>query len=150
MDAKEFALLVSEDVKNKADQKTKDFLRLKENWEEWRDCLITIIEAVSEKINVLSAEADQLRTTYSDFVTDPASSIVAQIEKSQRFRFHAEKRLAEVDRLIKLDGETDVNVSLAAFLREAITTHRDKKVSSGAVDIYDQMLWDSIDGKWGF
>lgn len=150
MDSRDFALMVSEDIKNKADQKTKDYLRLKENWNQWRDCIITIVETVTDKIETLNSEARQLRETYSDFINDPAASISAQIEKSERFRFHAEKRLAEVDRLIMLDGDHDPNVSLATFLRDAIMTHQQLKKNIDMYDTFDIMLWDAVDGKWSF
>lgn len=149
IDSRDFALMVSEDIKNKADQKTKDFLRLRENWDDWRSCILTIIETVTEKISALQLEAAQLRETYSDFINDPAASISSQIEKSERFRFHAEKRLAEVDRLIHLDADHDPNVSLATFLRDAIIMHKKLKEPHNQ-DSIDEFLWDAIDGKWSF
>jgi len=149
-DFENFALMVSEDVKNKADQQTKDMLRLPENWERWRKCLIDIIENVSSKIDELDENILALRSTYSDFVSDPAASLENQREKSNRFRFYAEKRLAEVDRMIKLNAEPDPTVSLASFLRDAISFHRQNKISAGSYDTIDEVLWDSLDGKWSF
>ena len=43
----EFALMVSEDIKNRADQMTKDILRSPDNRERWKQTLIKIIKNIS-------------------------------------------------------------------------------------------------------
>lgn len=151
MDETEFALLVSEDIKNKIDQKSKDFLRLEENREHWRDCILRIIATVSSKINDLEKEITDLRRSYEGFSVDPAASLSNQLEKSKRFRFHAEKRLAEVDRLLAIEEGPDPSVSLATFLRDAIIAHRlwhenaDLVPSEG-----DECLYKALNGEWAF
>lgn len=149
-DVNNFAIIVSEDIKNKTSQHEKDMLRLPENHEKWRSCLIDIIETVSNKISELDADILSLRESYSDFVSDPAAGLEDQKEKSKRFRFYAEKRLAEVDRLISLGESDDKSLSLATFLREAISRHKKIVIESGCPSAADIALWSALDGEWKF
>jgi hypothetical protein len=147
----DFELIVSEDIKNKASQQDKDLLRLPDNHEAWKECLLNIIKTVSDKIDVLQSEINQLRSMYSGFDIDPAASLEEQKEKATRFRFYAEKRLAEVDRLITLGEPSDPSLSLATFLREAIVAHRDWHTRRGLVNSEgDDYLYAALDGEWRF
>lgn len=147
----DFELIVSEDIKNKASQQDKDLLRLPENHEAWKECLLNIIKTVSDKIGTLQTEIDQLRSMYSGFDIDPAASLEEQKEKAARFRFYAEKRLAEVDRLITLGAPADPSLSLATFLREAIVAHRSWHRERGLVNSEgDDCLYAALDGEWKF
>ena len=149
-DYKSFSMIVSEDIKNRADRSSRELLRLPENREKWRQCVVEIIKAVDKKIEVLNEEMNNLRRIYSDFKVDPSGRIDSQIEKAERFRFHAEKKLAEVDRLIKLDADIDPELSLATFLRDAIKFHMQIKRDNNTFDGVDCMLWESLEGKWSF
>tara|TARA_A100001201_G_scaffold119384_1_gene102929 strand:- start:749 stop:1204 length:456 start_codon:yes stop_codon:yes gene_type:complete len=146
----EFALMVSEDIKNKADQMTKDLLRSPENRERWKKTLINIIKNVETRLEGLNKEAIVLRSTYPDFEADPAASIAKVIEKSERFKFHAEKKLAEVDRMLFLEND-DPDSKLSSFLKDAILMHKKLKLQyKRPVDPADIGLWDAVDGKWTF
>jgi hypothetical protein len=146
-----FAMIVSEDIKNNASQQDKDFLRLPENLQLWKDCLLEIISTVSEKISELETDINSLRAAYPDFVTDPAAGMEDQKTKSERFRFYAEKRLAEVDRLMTLGQPADPSLSLATFLREAIIAHRKWHEDNGLVNSEgDDCLYAALDGEWKF
>lgn len=146
----EFALMVSEDIKNRADQTTKDILRDKDNRGRWKETLIKIIKNVDERIDYLSKEAIALRATYPEFESDPAASLASTIEKSERFKFHAEKKLAEVDRLLFLKEE-DPDSKLSGFLKDAILMHKKLKLQyKRPIDAADTSLWEAIDGKWNF
>ena len=146
-----FAIIVSEDIKNNASQHDRDFIRLPENLTIWKDCLLEIISTVAEKINELERDIKSLRSTYPDFVTDPAAGMEDQKRKSERFRFYAEKRLAEVDRLAALGQPGDPSLSLATFLRDAIAAHKQWHVSNGLVNSdADYCLYAALDGVWKF
>ena len=146
----DFALMVSEDIKNKCDETTKELLRSKENRDRWRETLIRIIKNVSNRLEKLESDAALLRAQYKDFDHDPAGSLATTIEKSQRFKFHAEKRLSEADRLIFLNEETP-DSKLSSFLRDAILMHKQRKLEyKRPVDPADVGLWDAADGKWSF
>ena len=148
---KNFEIIVSEDIKNKASDSDKDFLRLPENWELWRESLLYIIETVTEKISELEKEIHELRKAYPDFTVDPAALSASQLEKSMRFRFHAEKRLAEVDRLIHLGKDENRDDSLLTFLRDAIAAHKKWNEDNGVVNSEgDDCLYAALDGEWKF
>lgn len=148
---KDFATIVSEDIKNKCSQHDKEWLRLPENHEKWRTCLFDIIETVNLKIVDLEHQISNLRDTYGDFTIDPAVGLEEQREKSNRFRFYAEKRLVEVDRLISLGNEVDPSVSLASFLRDAIKAHKQWHVDNNLVPSEgDDCLYAALDGMWRF
>lgn len=146
-----FEIVVSEDIKNKASQQDRDLLRLPENHERWRECLVNIIETVSFKIGELDKEISAIRSSYSGFITDPAAGLEDQREKSKRFRFYAEKRLAEVDRLMALGQPVDPSLSLATFLRDAIIAHKRWHEDNGLVNSEgDDCLYAALDGVWKF
>ena len=146
-----FAIIVSEDIKNSASQHDRDFIRLPENLSMWKDCLLEIISTVSDKINELERDIKSLRSSYPDFVTDPAAGMEDQKSKSERFRFYAEKRLAEVERLTALGQPADPSLSLATFLRDAILAHKQLIESNDlSTSAADDCLYAALDGVWKF
>ena len=146
-----FAIIVSEDIKNNCSQQDKDFLRLPENLQLWKECLLEIISTVSGKISELEADINSLRASYPDFVTDPAAGMEDKKTKSERFRFYAEKRLAEVDRLVTLGEPADPSLSLATFLRDAIIAHKRWHEDNDLVNSEgDDCLYAALDGVWKF
>ena len=146
---KDFEMLVSEDIKNKSSSEDKQHLM--EHKEAWRDCLLIIIETVSTQISALEVEIAELRSNYPDFDTDPASSMVERKTKANRFRFHAEKKLAEVDRIIRLGHEPDPDTKLIHFLRDAILAHKQWHVDNQLVPSEgDEHLYKALEGKWDF
>tara|TARA_Y100000004_G_scaffold111107_1_gene124725 strand:+ start:9084 stop:9539 length:456 start_codon:yes stop_codon:yes gene_type:complete len=146
---KDFEILVSEDIKNKTSAKDKEYLF--EHKEVWRDSLLMIIETVSEQIEQLDKEIKDLRDNYPDFDADPASSTNEKRIKANRFRFHAEKKLAEVDRMILLGHEPDPDTKLIHFLRDAILAHKQWHLDNELVPSEgDERLYKVLEGKWDF
>ena len=146
---KDFEMTVSEDIKGKSSTEDKDYLM--QNTEVWRDSLLIIIETVSEQITALEKEIKELRSAYPNFDSDPASSMVERRTKANRFRFHAEKKLAEVDRMIKLGHEPDPDTKLIHFLRDAILAHKQWHVDNELVPSEgDERLYKALEGKWDF
>lgn len=146
---KDFEMTVSEDIKGKSSTEDKDYLM--QNTEVWRDSLLIIIETVSEQITALEKEIKELRSAYPNFDSDPAASMVERRTKANRFRFHAEKKLAEVDRMIKLGHEPDPDAKLIHFLRDAILAHKQWHVDNELVlSEGDERLYKALEGKWDF
>ncbi len=146
---KDFEILVSEDIKNKTSSEDKQYLMAHK--EVWRDSLLIIIETVSEQIKELESEASELRSAYPDFDSDPAASINERRVKANRFRFHAEKKLAEVDRMILLGHEPDPDTKLVHFLRDAILAHKQWHADNELVlSEGDNRLYKALEGKWDF
>ena len=146
---KDFEIIVSEDIKNKSSKTDREFL--KSHKEDWRDALLVIVQTVSHKIKELDNEIHALRSTYSGFEIDPATGLDEQRTKANRFRFHAEKKLAEVDRIIRLGHEPDPDTKLIHFLRDAILAHKQWHVDNQLVPSEgDERLYKALEGKWDF
>lgn len=147
----DFAMMVSEDIKGKADQLTRDMLRDPSNHNRWRDNLIQIIDKVNDQITELNTNITSIEQIYADqgFTHDPAESTRNKLEKAERFRYHAEKRLAEVDRLMSM-GQVSEDMKLSSFLRSAIEEHMRLKTEHGNHDDIDESLWVSLQGKWAY
>jgi hypothetical protein len=151
IDPSDFAMMVSEDIKGKADMLTRDMLRESSNQKRWRDNLIEIINKVNDQIIGINQEITDLDNKYAEIMPgfSPTESLRKRLEKAERFRYHAEKRLAEADRLIAM-GEETVDMKLSSFLRAAIEEHMRIKTSNGTPDSVDNMLWESLSGKWAY
>ncbi|MEK9767914.1 MAG: hypothetical protein VW683_03235 [Betaproteobacteria bacterium] len=147
-----FAQLVSEDIKGTLDQRDQDMLRLPENVQRWRDTLCNIIATVDEQINAINESVASVHNMYPDFESNPVSQTLAdKMSKTARFRFHAEKRLAEADRILSMGSLPDPSLSLAAFLKAAIEQHlSDKDDTEMGPDYHDERLRDALLGKWSF
>ena len=77
--------------------------------------------------------------------------MVERKTKANRFRFHAEKKLAEVDRIIRLGHEPDPDTKLIHFLRDAILAHKQWHVDNQLVPSEgDERLYKALEGKWDF
>lgn len=152
IDPNEFAMMVSEDIKGrKVDSIVYETLRHPSNLQFWKDNLLAILEKVDSQILEMQEEISSLDKYRSenDFSFDPASSIRTRLSKAERFRYHAQKRLAEADRLIS-SGHTTEDQSLSGFLRKCIEEHKRLKEILDMYDTVDLQLWDALSGKWGF
>lgn len=154
-----FARLVAEDVKKTTDDDQRAYLRSPEMREQWRDGLYYLLDDVDNQL----AEADSAHARevqrYTDMGDDGKGLLFEETtnyqtsrKKTERFRFYVEQKLVECDRLIALsDSETSLDLSLAAFLRKAIETHR---VKLAELDIepnsIDDALYRALDGAWVF
>jgi len=147
-----FAQIVSEDIKGKLEQRDQDILRLPENAGRWRTTLINIIQTVDEEIATINRSISSVLEMYPDFEANPVSKTLAdKLAKTSRFRFHAEKRLAEAERILSLGAEVDPSLSLASFLKAAIEHHlSDKDDTEMGPDYHDERLRDALSGKWSF
>lgn len=154
-----FARLVAEDVKNRVSQEQKDFLRLPENWERWRESLLSLLDSLEEQLQGLDEELDRQSTQWEKLGQDGkrlaqegTAAIDDKRKKASRFKFHVEQRLAEVDRLIAF-GEENLteDLKLASFLTRAIGEHKKIMYQQGLEPTsLDEALWASIHGVWEF
>ena len=147
----DFAMMVSEDIKGKSNQITKDMLRDPSNQERWRDNLLEILKKVNVQIHDMKKEIVETDLRYENegFEFDPSYSTKSKLEKAERFRFHTEKRLAEADRLIALGVSTE-DMKLSSFLRACIEEHKRLKEEVNSHDDIDKNLWEGLKGKWSY
>lgn len=154
-----FARLVAEEVKNRVSRAQKEFLHMPDNWTRWQRALVSLCENLQNQVTNLKSDQESDRRKYAGLGPDGVRLLAEAMSdyenrqsKIERFKFHVEKRLDEVTRMIAMGVEqADTNIALAAFLRKAISTHRDMLHN---LDIeptsIDEALWSSLDGNWTF
>lgn len=154
-----FARLVAEEVKNRVSRSQRDFLALPDNWGRWQRALVVLVENLRIQLERLDADEEIDRERYESFGEDGVKLLAEAMSdyenrrsKISRFKFHVDKRLDEVSRMIALGADSvDEDSSAHAFLRKAIEKHRDmlEEYDLEATPI-DLALWDALDGKWSF
>lgn len=154
-----FSRLVAEEVKNRVSRSQRDFLTLPDNWVRWQRALVVLVENLRIQLERLDADEEIDRERYESFGEDGVKLLAEAMSdyenrrsKISRFKFHVDKRLDEVSRMIALGADSvDEDSSAHAFLRKAIEKHRDmlEEYDLEATPI-DLALWDALDGKWSF
>lgn len=154
-----FARLVAEEVKNRVSRAQKEFLHMPDNWTRWQRALVALCDNLQNQVNAIESDQERDRARYEALGEDGIRLLAEAMSdydnrqsKVQRFKFHVEKRLDEVTRMIALGVEqADDNIGMAVFLRAAISKHRDLLYD---LDIeptkIDEALWSSLDGEWTF
>lgn len=160
----EFARLVSEDVKNKVSSRQRQVLLDPQNWTRWKRALVLLIENLDEQI--LNIEDDQ-RTDAERFgaMGEDGKILLQESEfayrtrktKIERFRFHVNRRLDDVMKVIETGASEHVNRDVltassdANFYRKAIAKHRAllEEYDLEATEI-DRALWRALDNEWAF
>lgn len=160
----EFARLVSEDVKNKVSSRQRQVLLDPQNWSRWQRALLLLIENLENQIADIDADQESDRRRFAAMGEDGSillqeSEFAYQSRKTkiERFKFHVNRRLDDVVRMIE-SGKTDhvhrdvlTANSDANFYRKAIAKHR------ALLDEYDleatqidRALWRALDNEWAF
>lgn len=153
-----FAKLVAEEVKNRASRESRAQLLKKENWDRWRRALVTLIENLNEQINDIEADAAADTERYSRIeegtvlLSSALANYEARVKKIERFRFHVQNRLNQVDKMIQTGVEPeDEPLALLITLQKAIRRHKELMYEFDMEDTaLDRALWASLDGKWLF
>jgi len=154
-----FVKLVAEEVKNKLSPMQRAVLLQKENWGGWRDALVSLASNLESQIQQINADEKTDKERYAAFGSDgeklmheSSHAYKSRASKINRFKFHVERRLDDVTKMI----ETDVVLESAgwddvAFYRRAINEHR---VLLREYDLeetpIDKALWAALDKKWEF
>lgn len=154
-----FSRLVAEEVKNRVSRSQRDFLMLPDNWVRWQRALVVLVDNLRSQLERLSDDETVDRERYEALGEDGVKLLAEAMSdyenrrsKISRFKFHVDKRLDEVSRMIALGAESaDEDTSAHAFLRKAIEKHRDmlEEFDLEATPI-DVALWDALEGKWSF
>lgn len=156
----EFALLVSEDVKNKLrNPKNRDILLNPENWGRWKNSLISLIDNLNSQIEMINedAEADSQRyesmgRSGQKLAKEAARAYQQKIVKIERFKFYVNKRLDDVIMMIETGNEIKSDGwEQVEFLKRAIAEHRkmlrEYDLEESAVD---RALWSALQNRWDF
>lgn len=153
-----FAKIVAEEVKNRASQDNRAILLDKENWDRWSRALRALIDNLDDQLQNIEAdiEADTERYGLIEEGEVLLATSLAVYEtrkkKIERFKFHVENRLSQVDKMIHT-GVTpkDEPVTALIHLQNAIRTHKRLMYVFDMEDTpLDRALWAALDGKWLF
>ena len=154
-----FARLVAEEVKNKVSRTQRSVLLERENWDRWKRALISLINSLQGQLDNIADDelADEER--YSDMGRDGEKLLsLAKSEyrqrrtKIERFKFHVERRLDEVEQMIQTGQPIQIETDKNAILYEnAIRKHKEL-IENYDIEptVIDQALWDALDGQWTF
>lgn len=154
-----FARLVAEEVKNKVSRSQRSVLLEQENWGRWKRALIALIESLQDQLDTISNDERADADRYSSLGTDGNRLLAISLSeykqrraKIERFKFHVERRLDDVEQMIMsgqpLQVEPDNNAVLYA---NAIRKHK-QMIEDYDIEptVIDQALWDSLEGQWTF
>lgn len=153
-----FARLVAEEVKNKVSRTQRNILMEKQNWDKWKRALQTLVETLNDQLETLLDDEETDRERYESLGQDGAKLLaesMAEYEsrrsRIERFLFHVERRLDEVENMIQT-GTIENDPSKNALLYEnAIKKHKamieQYDIEPTPIDI---ALWEALDGKWAF
>ena len=154
-----FARLVAEEVKNKVSKSQRMALMEKQNWDRWRRALIALVDSLQGQLDTIADDEDADRERYRKLGVDgqrllamAVSEYANRRSKIERFKFHVERRLDEVEQMIQTGKPLDNDPSKNAILYEnAIKKHKDMieqyNIEPTPIDL---ALWDSLDGEWTF
>lgn len=153
-----FAKLVAEEVKNRASRENRAYLLQKENWGRWQKALHSLINNLNEQISDIEADIVADTDRYSQIeegtvlLSSALASYESRLKKIQRFRFHVESRLNQVDKMIETGVEPeDEPLALLILLQKSIRRHKELMYEFDMENTaVDRALWASLDGKWLF
>lgn len=154
-----FARLVAEEVKNKVSKSQRLILMEKANWERWKRALLALIESLQGQLDVIADDEESDKERYSKLGHDgqrllsmAMSEYAMRRSKIERFKFHVERRLDEVEQMLDTGKPLENDPLKNALLYEnAIKKHKDLieqyNIEPTPIDL---ALWDSLDGHWTF
>ena len=154
-----FARLVAEEVKNKVSKSQRLALMEAQNWDRWKRSLIVLIESLQGQLDIIADDENADKDRYSKLGVDgqrlltmALSEYSARRSKIERFKFHVERRLDEVEQMISTGRPLENDPLKNAILYEnAIKKHKDLleqyNIEPTPIDL---ALWDSLDGQWTF
>lgn len=154
-----FARLVAEEVKNRVSKTQAEFLRMPDNWGRWQRALVALCKNLENQLATIQVDEAADRDRYGALGDDGVRLLAEAMSdyenrrsKIDRFKFHVEKRLDEVTRMIAVgSADPDEEMATAIFLRAAITKHKEllQEFDIEPTPI-DHALWSTLSGEWGF
>jgi len=153
-----FARLVAEDVKNRATDEQKDYLRSPDVRGRWRKEAKRLLNSLDSQVYEIEKEEKVAGERYNamgeagkTLLFEARHNFSERKKKIERFRFYVEQRLTEADRLIALGETSEQDMSMTAFLQKSIEKHK-ALIEQYDVDynVIDEALWASLGGTWVF
>jgi hypothetical protein len=154
-----FARLVAEEVKNKVSKSQRLVLMEKQNWDRWKRALVALVGTLQSQLDNLADDEESDRERYAELGSDGQRLLAMALadynmrrSKIERFKFHVERRLDEVEQMITTGQPAHTDPLKNAILYEnAIKKHREL-IETYDIEptVIDLALWDSLDGEWTF
>jgi len=154
-----FARLVAEEVKNKVSRSQRQVLLEKENWSRWRRSLVALVEVLQGQLDMIAEDEEADRDRYEGLGADGKRLLSMAMneyeqrrKKVERFKFHVERRLDEVEQMISTGLIPEDEPGRHAVLYEnAIRKHKEL-IETNDIEptVIDLALWDALDGQWTF
>ena len=154
-----FARLVADDVKNRVTAQQRKELMLEDNWDRWKRGLLSLIDNLEDQVEdiKIDAEADAVRYggmgRHGKRLADEAARAYEMRQtKVERFRLHVERRLGQVESMLKTGQPIDETPGeTVEFYRRAIVTHRNMLNDFDLEDTaIDRALWATLENRWDF
>jgi hypothetical protein len=154
-----FARLVAEEVKNKVSKSQRLILMEKQNWDRWKRALIVLIGTLQTQLDNIADDEENDRERYEALGPDgqrllsmAMSDYKMRRSKIERFKFHVERRLDEVEQMLTTGKPIENDPLKNAVLYEnAIKKHKELietyDIEPTPIDI---ALWDTLEGNWSF
>jgi hypothetical protein len=154
-----FAQMVAEEVKNKLSNTQREVLLDKQNWSRWKEALLALIDNLDEQIEDINDDEESDRERYMSMgrdgkllMSEASRAYAGRRKKIQRFKFHVNRKLDDVVKMIETGEKPESNGWREADnLRKAIIKHRamlrEFDLEETAID---RALWATLDNEWLF
>lgn len=154
-----FASMVAEEVKNKLPPSRRQELLKTENWDRWKRALLSLLENINAQVESLSLDQQADENRYKAMGSEgkklaemATAAYTHKLNKVNRFKFHVENRLVQVESMIAGNGSFEESPSQdVEFFKDAIREHR-KLLNDFDLEptSIDKALWATLDRKWEF
>lgn len=154
-----FAHLVAQDIKNKVNDKQREFLRESQNVGRWARCLDALLSNLNEQIEDIDADIASDTEQYSALGEDGTALLaeathyyLGQKRKIEKFKGYVSRKINEVAELVSmLENGVSSDDDILVICRQAIIRHR-KELNENDIEPtpYDEALWAALDGQWNF
>jgi hypothetical protein len=156
---RDFENLVAEDVRGKVSDEQREYLRVPDRRDRWREALAGLhtkldgqLERLDDRERLARARSDSPDAGMGDARVEELAELEGRRGKVNRFMFFVDQRIVEAAAPAGAgDDPARVRAARLALLERAITTHR-SLLTDGDVEptVADQALWDALRGEWKF
>jgi hypothetical protein len=159
MNDEDFSQLVALEVKKRAHPDGVKFLNQPENLERWHRALQALAGSLNYQIEGIENQLADVVDRFSNLgaegeyrIAESTRNLEERKRKISGFRFHVEKRVDDVAKLILAkNGTLSSDGSVVEFFRKAIQRHKQLMHEyEFEPTVLDEALWETLKGKWVF
>lgn len=159
MNDEDFAQLVALEVKKRANVDGVKFLHESKNLERWHRALTALADSLNYQVTGIEKQLAGVVERFSDMgeegkyrISESTRNLEERKRKISSFRFHVDKRVDDVAKLILAkNGTLSTDGSVVEFFRKAIQRHKQlMEEYEFEPTVLDEALWETLTGKWVF